>query len=122
MGLIRATFGAVGGTLKDQWKEALRCEDLGNDILMKKVTTPTGVITNKSTIIVGPGQCAIIYDNGRVLDATAEEVYILLIVLLLHLSLLDNLVQYLKKCGKDLHIMVQQLNNKLYSSLTLKKL
>ena len=73
MGLIRATFGAVGGTLKDQWKEALRCEDLGNDILMKKVTTPTGVITNKSTIIVGPGQCAIIYDNGRVLDATAEE-------------------------------------------------
>lgn len=73
MGLIRATFGAVGGTLKDQWKEAIRCEDMGNDILMKKVTTPTGVITNKSTIIVGPGQCAIIYDNGRVLDAAAEE-------------------------------------------------
>lgn len=73
MGLIRATFGAVGGTLKDQWKEAIRCEDLGNDILMKKVTTPTGVITNKSTVIVGPGQCAIIYDNGRVIDATAEE-------------------------------------------------
>ena len=73
MGLIRAAFGAVSSTLKDQWKEALRCEDLGNDILMKKVTTKTGVITNKSTIIVAPGQCAIIYDNGRVLDATAEE-------------------------------------------------
>ena len=73
MGLIRAAFGAVSGTLKDQWKEAIRCEDLGNDILMKKVTTQTGVITNKSTIIVGPGQCAIIYDNGRVLDASAEE-------------------------------------------------
>ena len=73
MGLIKAAVGAIGSTFSDQWKEALRCEDLGNDILMKKVTTPTGVITNKSTIIVGPGQCAIIYDNGRVLDASAEE-------------------------------------------------
>ncbi|MBR3002559.1 MAG: SPFH domain-containing protein [Clostridia bacterium] len=73
MGLIKAAIGAIGGTFKDQWKEAIRCEDLGNDILMKKVTTPTGVITNKSTIIVGPGQCAVIYDNGRILDASAEE-------------------------------------------------
>lgn len=73
MGLIKAAMGAVGGTLKDQWKEALRCDDLGNEILMKKVTTPTGVISNGSTIIVAPGQCAIIYDNGRVIDATAEE-------------------------------------------------
>lgn len=73
MGLIKAAVGAIGGTLQDQWKEAIRCEDLGNDILMMKKTTPTGVITNKSTIIVGPGQCAIIYDNGRVIDATAEE-------------------------------------------------
>ena len=73
MGLIKAAVGAIGGTLKDQWKEAIRCEDLGNDILMMKKTTSTGVISNKSTIIVGPGQCAIIYDNGRVVDATAEE-------------------------------------------------
>lgn len=73
MGLIKAAAGALGSTLKDQWKEAIRCEDLGNDILMMKKTTPNGVISNKSTIIVGPGQCAIIYDNGRVIDATAEE-------------------------------------------------
>ena len=73
MGLIKAAMGAVGSTLHDQWKEAIRCEDLGNDILMMKKTTPTGVITNKSTIIVGPGQCAVIYDNGKVIDATAEE-------------------------------------------------
>ena len=73
MGLIKAAVGAVGGTLHDQWKEAIRCEDLGNDILMMKKTTETGVITNKSTIIVGPGQCAVIYDNGKILDATAEE-------------------------------------------------
>ncbi|MBO5004591.1 MAG: SPFH domain-containing protein [Clostridia bacterium] len=73
MGLIKAATGAIGSTFKDQWKEAIRCEDLENDILMMKKTTPNGVISNKSTIIVGPGQCAIIYDNGRVIDATAEE-------------------------------------------------
>lgn len=73
MGLIKAAFGAVSGTLKDQWKEAIRCDNLDNDTLMVKVTTPTGVISNESTIIVGPGQCALIYDNGKILDATAEE-------------------------------------------------
>ena len=73
MGLIKAAASAIGSTMQDQWKEAIRCEDLGNDILMKKKTTPTGVITNKSTIIVAPGQCAVIYDNGRVIDATAED-------------------------------------------------
>lgn len=73
MGLIKSVASAVGSTMHDQWKEAIRCEDLGNEILMMKKTTPTGVITNKSTIIVAPGQCAIIYDNGKVIDATAEE-------------------------------------------------
>lgn len=73
MGLIKAAVGAVGSTLHDQWKEAIRCEDMTNDILMEKRTTSNGVISNGSTIIVAPGQCAIIYDNGRVIDATAEE-------------------------------------------------
>lgn len=73
MGLIKAAVGAVGSTLHDQWKEAIRCEDMSNDILMVKKTTKDGVISNKSTVIVAPGQCAIIYDNGRVIDATAEE-------------------------------------------------
>lgn len=73
MGLIKAAVSAASSTLKDQWKEAIRCEEMTNDVLMVKKTTPTGVITNKSTIIVAPGQCAIIYDNGGVIDATAEE-------------------------------------------------
>lgn len=73
MGLIKSAASAIGSTMHDQWKEAIRCEELGNEILMMKKTTPTGVITNKSTIIVAPGQCAIIYDNGKVIDATAEE-------------------------------------------------
>ena len=54
MGLIKSTLGAIGGTLHDQWKEVIRCEDMGNDTLMIRKTTDTGVITNKSTIIVGP--------------------------------------------------------------------
>ena len=73
MGLIKAAVGAVGSTLHDQWKEAIRCEDMGKDILMMKKTTPTGVISNGSTIIVAPDQCALIYDNGRIVDASAEE-------------------------------------------------
>ena len=73
MGLIKAAKSAISGTLSDQWKEAIRCEDMSNDVLMVKKTTPNGVISNKSTIIVAPGQCAVIYDNGRVIDATAED-------------------------------------------------
>ena len=73
MGLIKAATGAISSTLKDQWKEAIRCEDMNNDILMMRKSTPNGVISNGSTIIVAPGQCAVIYDNGKVIDATAED-------------------------------------------------
>ena len=73
MGLIKAAKRAIGSTLHDQWKDEIRCEEFGNDVLMVKKTTDTGVISNGSTIVVAPGQCAIIYDNGKVIDATAEE-------------------------------------------------
>lgn len=116
MGLIKAAAGAIGSTFKDQWKEAIRCEDMGNDILMIKKTTSTGVISNKSTIIVGPGQCAIIYDNGRVIDATAEEGFYTFDDSSTPSFLLGNLVQFSKKCGKDLHIMEHLQNNKQFSS------
>lgn len=78
MGLIKAAKEAIGSTLGDQWKEAIRCENMTNDILMMRRTTESGVISNGSTIVVEPGQCAIIVDNGRVIDATAEDgMYIL---------------------------------------------
>ena len=73
MGLIKAAVGAVGSTLHDQWKDYIRCEDLGNEILMKKVTTKNGIISKDSAIQVAPGQIAVIFDSGKVLDATAEE-------------------------------------------------
>ncbi len=73
MGLIKAAASAIGSTLHDQWKDSIQCENMANDILMMKKTTDTGVISNKSTIIVAPGQCAVLYDNGKVIDATAED-------------------------------------------------
>ena len=73
MGLIQAAKNAIGSTLKDQWKEYIRCDDLGNEILMKKVSVPNGIISKDSAIQVAPGQIAVIFDSGKVLDATAEE-------------------------------------------------
>ena len=58
MGLIKAAVGAIGSTLHDQWKEAIRCDNMPDDVLMIKKTTDNGVISNGSTIIVGPGQVA----------------------------------------------------------------
>ena len=75
MGLIKAAVKAVGSTLHDQWKDYIRCEDLGNDILMKRVSTPNGIISKDSAIQVAPGQVAVIFQNGKILDATAEEGY-----------------------------------------------
>ena len=73
MGLIKAAVGAVGSTLHDQWKDYIKCDDLGQDILMKRVSTPNGIISNDSAIQVSPGQIAVIFESGKILDATAEE-------------------------------------------------
>lgn len=73
MGLIKSAIRSIGGTLHDQWKDVISSENMNNDILMMKKTTETGVITKDSLIRVLPGQCAVIMQNGKVLDATAEE-------------------------------------------------
>ena len=73
MGLIKAAIEAIGGTFGDQWKDLISCEDMGNDVLMVKKTTSNGQISKDSRIIVAPGQIAVIYDSGSILDATAEE-------------------------------------------------
>lgn len=73
MGLLKAAGKSIGSTMHDQWKDIISCENMGNDILMVRKTTDTGVISNKSIIRVMPGQCAVIIQNGKVLDATAEE-------------------------------------------------
>ncbi len=73
MGLIKSAVSAIGGTLHEQWEDFVQCDELNNDTLMIKKTTKTGQISAKSRIQVNPGQCAIIMDSGKILDATAEE-------------------------------------------------
>ena len=73
MGLIKAAASAISSTFHDQWKDFINREDLGNDTLMVKKTTENGVISKNSAIEVKPGQVAVIFDSGRILDATAEE-------------------------------------------------
>ena len=73
MGLIKAIGSAIGGTFKDQWLDLIKCDNMDMDTLMVKQTTKTGQISKGSRILVAPGQVAVIYDSGSVLDATAEE-------------------------------------------------
>lgn len=73
MGVIKAGIDAVRFNLQDQWKDLIACENMPNDLLMMKKTTETGVITNGSVIRVMPSQCAVICQNGRILDIIAEE-------------------------------------------------
>ncbi len=83
MGLIRATIGAVGGTLADQWKEFFYCESLDKNILMtkgvkrmgKRSTNTKGndnIISNGSGIAVADGQCMIIVEQGKIMDICSE--------------------------------------------------
>jgi membrane protease subunit (stomatin/prohibitin family) len=73
MGLIKAIAGSIGGTLSDQWLDLIKCDNMDMDTLMVKQTTKSGQISKNSRVIVAPGQVAVIYDSGVVLDATAEE-------------------------------------------------
>ena len=73
MGLIKAAVSAAKGTLHDQWKEFIRCDSLDNNTLMVRKSTENGIISKGSAIEVAPGQVAVIFQNGEILDATAEE-------------------------------------------------
>ena len=80
IGIVKNTIGTVAGMAKDsvtselddQILKGIRCDNMGNEILMKRVTTPNGIIPNGSRIIVAKGQVAAFYDNGVIADATAE--------------------------------------------------
>ena len=83
MGLIKAALGATGGILADQWKEYFYCESLPADVLVEKGQKRKGnrssntkgndnIITNGSILVVADGQCALIVDQGMVVDVCAE--------------------------------------------------
>ena len=75
MGLIKSITSVVS----DTWKDYFVCEALDNNVLMLKGTKKgsgifdnNDVITNGSGIVVGDGQCAIIVDDGKVVEVAAE--------------------------------------------------
>ena len=83
MGLIKAGFGAIGGTLADQWKEFFYCDALPADVLVTKGQKRTSsrssntkgndnIISNGSGIAVADGQCMIIVEQGKVVELCAE--------------------------------------------------
>ncbi len=79
MGLIKAAVGAVSGTLSDTWKEYFVCESLPSEVLMVKgykkgasIFGSNDVITNGSGIVVADGQCALIVDDGTVVEVANE--------------------------------------------------
>ena len=83
MGLIRAAISAVGGTMADQWKEFFICESLDADVLALKGQNRIGsrsankkgsdnLITSGSGIAVADGQCALIVEQGKIVEVCAE--------------------------------------------------
>lgn len=83
MGLIKAAFGAAGGTLADQWKEYFYCEAMDSDVLARKGRKKgsgrsagrrgnDNVITDGSVIAVADGQCMMIVEGGKVVEVCAQ--------------------------------------------------
>lgn len=83
MGLIKAAVNAVGGELADQWLEYFYCNSIDQDVLVTKGKKQTGkrssnfrgndnVISNGSGIVVADGQCMVIVENGKIVEACAE--------------------------------------------------
>lgn len=83
MGLIKAAFGALGGTLADQWKEYFYCESMPENVLVSKgskrvngrssnTKASENIISNGSVIAVNEGQCAMIVQQGAIVEFAAE--------------------------------------------------
>ena len=79
MGLIQAALGAVTGTLADTWKDYFVCDAMDNNTLMVKGTKKgkglfdsNDVISNGSGIVVAEGQCALVVDEGKIVEVAAE--------------------------------------------------
>ena len=88
MGIIKATAGAVGGTLADQWLEYYICDSIAPEVLAQKVNKSVSdnssntkgdpnIVTNGSIVVVNEGQCAFVIEQGKVLgfyDKIGENV------------------------------------------------
>lgn len=87
MGIIKAFFNAVGGTLADQWQEVLEADAMDDSTVFTKgvkVRTDkrngnrkgtSDIISDGSVIHVYPNQFMMLVDGGKIVDFTAEEGY-----------------------------------------------
>ena len=88
MGLIKAFFNAMGGSLADQWEEVIEADSMSDTtVFVKGVKVRKNerrgsnkrghadVISNGSVIHVYPGQFMMLVDGGKIIDFTAEEGY-----------------------------------------------
>ena len=72
MGFIKAIEAAATSQLTDSFREVIKFENKDKNLLIKKVSTANGIITNESRLFVEPGQCAIYTDNGAIKDIITE--------------------------------------------------
>jgi len=72
MGFIKSIKNSVGGQYQDQFREVIKSGMTDPQILIKKVSTENGVITDQSRLFVEPGECAIFVDNGAIKDIITE--------------------------------------------------
>ena len=87
MGIVKAFFGAMGGTLADSWLEVIEADEMSDTTVFtkgvkvrtdKRSSNKRGtedVISNGSVIHVYPGQFMMLVEGGRIIDFTAEEGY-----------------------------------------------
>lgn len=88
MGIIKAFFDAMGGSLADQWQEVIEADAMSDTtvfckgVKVRKNDRRNGnkrgtedVISNGSIIHVYPGQFMMLVDGGKIVDFTAEEGY-----------------------------------------------
>lgn len=77
MGLIKAALGSLVGTIQETWKDYFVCDSLSDNVLMIKGVKNGGsgsgeIITDGSGIVVNEGQCALIIEEGKILEVAAE--------------------------------------------------
>ena len=72
MGFIKSIQTTIGSQFDDSFKEIIKLDNKDKNLLIKKITTERGIITDKSRLFVEPGECAILVDNGAIKDIVTE--------------------------------------------------
>lgn len=88
MGLIKVITDAIGGTLAEQWQEAIKPSDLTSGVIMTSGTRFredsarnsnkkgfSDVISNGSLIHVPENTCMLLVDGGQIISTSAEAGY-----------------------------------------------